>query len=263
MKAISSGNRNFNLLSGVSACAQTIKLQHALELLETQTLFSFQTYMLDLFEQARQEKSKAVKNLVKQPEFNQAYTLLIELMAKKFEHPKLSKLKEIINEEIKNNPKMKIIVFAQYRDTVTKICKELNSIQGVNARVFVGQAKKGEGKNETGLSQKEQQEMIREFSLGEINCLGATQIAEEGLDIPEVSAVIFYEPVPSAIRTIQRRGRTARLTPGKLIMLITKGTRDESYYWSAFHKEKKMHKAIDSIKKSFGFGQKVLIKVYI
>ena len=43
--------------------------------------------------------------------------------------------------------------------------------------------------------------------------------SEEGLDISEVSAVIFYEPVPSAIRKIQRQGRTARLAPGKLFIL--------------------------------------------
>lgn len=249
MRAITSGNRHFNLLAGASACAVAVKIQHALELLETQTLSSLQSYFLDLFEQARQEKSKAVQQLIKQPEFNQAYAKLIDLIARKIEHPKLIKLREIISEEIKK-PKTKIIIFAQFRDTVTKICKELNSIPQVNARVFVGQAKKsGFGaQKETGLSQREQQEIIYDFSLGKINILVATQIGEEGLDIPEVNSVIFYEPIPSAIRQIQRRGRTARLVPGKLIILMTKATRDESYYWAAFHKEKKMYKALDSIK---------------
>jgi len=248
MRSISSGNKNFNLLLGASACAQALKLQHALELLETQTLFSFNQYIQSLFDDAKKQKSKAVVNLVKFPEFNQAYTKLALLMAKKAEHPKLIRLKEIIETELKTNPKIKIIIFAQFRDTVTKICKTLNEISGITARVFVGQAKKGEGKNETGLSQKEQQEIIQEFSSGRINILVATQIAEEGLDIPEVSAVIFYEPIPSAIRQIQRRGRTARLEKGKLIMLITKNTRDESYYWTAFHKEKKMYQALEEIK---------------
>jgi Fanconi anemia group M protein len=248
MRSIASGNRHFNLLAGASACAQTIKLQHALELLETQTLSSFQNYLQNLFDQAQQEKSKAVKQLIKQAEFNQAYTKLIELIAKKFEHPKLLKLREIVEKEFKNK-KAKIMVFAQYRDTVTKICKELNSLPQVNARVFVGQAKRGEGKEATGLSQKEQQALIHEFSLGKVNVLGSTSIGEEGLDLPEVSAVIFYEPIPSAIRQIQRRGRTARLMKGKLIILLTKGTRDEGYYWAAFHKEKKMYKVLDGLEK--------------
>lgn len=37
---------------------------------------------------------------------------------------------------------------------------------------------------------------------------------------------------------------------GKLIMLITKGTRDEAFYYVSRSKEKKMHKAINSIKEN-------------
>lgn len=246
MNRIATGDRHFNILAGASACAQVIKLQYCLELLETQTLSSLQRYMQDLFDQAEQNKSKAVKQLVKQPNFNQAYIKVTELIAKKIENPKLSKLKGIVEKEFKTKAK-RIIVFSQYRETIVKICKTLNEIQGVNARVFVGQMKKGE----TGLSQKEQQEILRDFSLGKINVLAATSIAEEGLDIIEVSAVIFYECIPSAIRVIQRRGRTARLKPGKLIILMIKKTMDESYYWAAFHKEKKMYKALDGLKKDF------------
>ncbi len=248
MKMISTGNRNFNVLAGASACAQAIKLQYCLELLETQTLSSLYTYFQELFEQASQNRSKAVKQLVKQPKFNQAYILLTELLARKIENPKLSKLKEIVEEEFKIAEIKRIIVFAQYRETLVKICKTLNEIQGVNARIFVGQAKKGEGKNATGLSQKEQRELINEFSLGRVNCIASSSIGEEGLDIPEVSAVIFYEPIPSAIRQIQRRGRTARLKPGKLLVLMLKKTIDEAYYWSAFHKEKKMYQALNGLK---------------
>jgi len=252
MSSIARGNKNFNLLLGASACAQAIKLQHALELLETQTLSSFQAYMQKLFEQAAKKQSKAVQNLIKQPEFNQAYVKLSEIIAKKIEHPKLAKLKEIIEQELKTNPRMKAIIFAQYRDTLLVINKNLNNIEGIRARIFVGQAKRENQKGEiTGLTQREQQEIIHEFTLGKINILCASQIGEEGLDIIEVSNVIFYEPIPSEIRSIQRRGRTARLMPGKLTILMTKKTRDEAYYWSAFNKEKKMHKAIDSIKKDF------------
>ncbi len=248
MRQIGTGQKHFNILSGVSACAQTIKLQYALELLETQTLNSLQNYVHDLFDQAKQKKSKAVQQIVKQPEFNKAYIKLTELLAKKIENPKLNKLKEIVKEEMKKNKKAKIIVFAQYRDTVTKICKELNSLDSVMAKVFIGQAKKTRGSEESGLSQKEQREILQEFSLGKINVIASTSIGEEGLDIPEVNAVIFYEPIPSAIRQIQRRGRTARLIPGKLIILMIKKTRDEGYYWAAFNKEKKMYKVLNNIK---------------
>ena len=78
--------------------------------------------------------------------------------------------------------------------------------------------------------------------------LFGTSVAEEGLDIPKVDAVIFYEPIPSAIRHIQRRGRTGRQEKGKVIVLIAKNTRDEGYRWSAHHKEKRMHRLLGELR---------------
>ena len=249
IKNLSTGSKNFNIMAGVSACAQAIKLQHAIELLETQTLYSYYEYIQDIFEQAKQKKSKAVQQIIKQPEFNQAYIKLQSLLAKKQEHPKLEETKKIIQSSINQNPKSKTIIFSQYRSTVTRICKELNTIPNIKAKVFIGQTKKINKKGiEEGLTQKEQANIINQFKSGEINCLCATSIGEEGLDIPEVNAVIFYEPIPSAIRKIQRAGRTARLMPGQLIILITKNTRDQAYYWASFHKEKKMYSALEKIK---------------
>ena len=43
--------------------------------------------------------------------------------------------------------------------------------------------------------------------------------------------------------------------PAELIMLVTKGTRDEAFYWAAISKEKKMHKAIDDIKNDLNNGK--------
>ncbi|MDP3027136.1 MAG: helicase-related protein, partial [Nanoarchaeota archaeon] len=189
-------------------------------------------------------------------EFNKAYIKINELLAKNIEHPKLLELKSIIEESIKENPKVKIIVFSQYRDTGVRICKTLNEIPGINARVFVGQAKKTNDKGVvSGLNQKEQHEIIEEFKQGKINVIVSTSIGEEGLDIPEVNAVIFYEPIPSAIRKIQRAGRTARLMKGKLTILITKDTLDEIFYYAAIAKEKRMYKAIESIKDDLDSGK--------
>ncbi len=244
IKKISFGERHFNVLCGASVCAQVIKLQYALELLETQTLRSCYNYFQDLFEQAKQKKSKAVQNLIKVKEFIQAYSLILKNLGK-LEHPKLKKVKEIVEEKMKQGFN-KIIIFSQYRDTVNSINKELINL-GVKSRVFVGQLKK---KN-MGMDQKEQQQILNQFKSGKINILISTSIGEEGLDISEVDLVIFYEPIPSAIRSIQRRGRTARLKQGKLIILITKKTKDESYHWASIYKEKKMHAALKDIQDSF------------
>ena len=245
---IKSGGRGFNILRGMLACANAIKLRHATELLETQTLQGFNQYLKELMKQAEKAKSKGVVQLVKKPEFNYVLVKSNEMLGKKTEHPKINHLFEIVKEEKTKNENLKIIVFSQFRETAKIISKKLNELKGVNAKVFVGQAKKTISSEETGLSQKEQKEIIEEFSSGKINVICSTSIGEEGLDIPEVNVVIFYEPVASAIRAIQRAGRTARLMKGKLIMLITKNTKDETYYYASRRKERKMHLMIDSVK---------------
>jgi ERCC4-related helicase len=247
---LSRGNRNFNYMLGASACAQAIKIQHALELLETQTLESFNKYLKNLFNQAAKKQSKGVIKLVAKPEFNFAYSQTLELLAKKIEHPKLEKLMERINKEKNKNDKIKMIIFTQFRDTASIISKKINKETKIKSKVFIGQTKK----DGMGLSQKEQKSMLQEFSEGSIDAIVSTSIGEEGLDIPEVNAVIFYEPVPSAIRAIQRAGRTARLMKGKLIILVTKNTRDEAFFYASKAREKSMHKAINSIKDELANG---------
>jgi Fanconi anemia group M protein len=246
------GNRNWNSMLAMSACAQAIKIQHALELLETQTLSGFNKYLKELFNKAARKENRGVVKLVAKPEFNYAFVKSNELLARGVENPKISKLRSRVEREKAENENTKILVFTQFRNTAQTLSKNLNKLKGIKAKVFVGQAKKIDG---SGLSQKEQKQMIEEFSSKKINVLCATCIAEEGLDIPEVNMVVFYEPIPSAIRAIQRAGRTARLIEGKLIILIARKTRDEAYFYVSKAKEKRMHSAIDSIKKHLSKGK--------
>ncbi|MEK6833514.1 MAG: helicase-related protein, partial [Nanoarchaeota archaeon] len=254
--AITRNYKNFNYLLAASACAQAIKLQHALELLETQTLEGFNKYMKNLYEQAAKKQSKGVIKLVSKPEFTFVFMQSNELLSKGREHPKMQKLLDILINEKKKNKKMKMIIFTQFRETASNISKRINEIEGIKSKIFIGQAKK-EGE---GLNQKQQKKIIEEFAEGKIDIICATSIAEEGLDIPEVNIVVFYEPVPSAIRMIQRAGRTARLMKGKLIMLITKKTRDEAFFYVSKSREKKMKIAIESIKDDLNNGIKFEIQ---
>ncbi len=243
---MSSGERDFSVMKALSLIAETIKVQHALELLETQGVGPLVTYMDKIVGEAATSKVKAVQNLVADANFKAAHIKARSLQAANVEHPKIPALKRIIGEEIAKDPSQKIIVFTQFRDTGSALKRELATLPGVLPELFVGQAKKGE----TGLSQKKQIEMLDQFRDGLFNVLIATSVAEEGLDIPRVDIVIFYEPVPSAIRTIQRRGRTGRQDKGRVIMLITKGTRDEGYHWGAKHKERRMQQSVDGIRKA-------------
>lgn len=250
--------KDYNYLIGASLCASAIKISYAIELLETQTLFSFNNYLKELFKQAKEKKSKGVIKLVSNPKFNLAFIKLNELLSKKVEHPKVSKTIEIIKEELFKKNKKRIIIFSQFRSTSEILSKELNKINGINSNIFIGQAKK----NGVGLNQKEQKQIIKDFSNNKINVLCSTSIGEEGLDIPEVDTVIFYEPIPSAIRTIQRAGRTARIKIGKLIFLITKSTRDEAYFYISKQKERKMKESIEKIKYKKKETQKKINEAY-
>lgn len=238
------GEKDFSLWRALSLTAEAIKVQHTIELLESQGVSAAITFFNKIKEEGENGKSKATKNLLKDENFLAANAKTSILADESIEHPKLKELKKIVLEEIQKNKDGKIIIFTQFRDSATKIASELNQNKEIDCKIFVGQAKKGD----TGMSQKEQISLMQNFREGKFNTLVATSVAEEGIDIPSVNLVIFYEPVPSAIRHIQRRGRTGRLEKGKVIMLVTKNTIDETYRWAATRKEKKMYDALKTVR---------------
>ncbi len=238
------GEKDPTIWSGISTLAEIIKMYHALELIETQGVIPAYHYLQRLDEESKHTTVKAVQNLVRDLNYRSALVKMRTLFEEKIEHPKLVQLQKIIEKEMKENKGKKIIVFNQYRESAQDIVEHLNRVEDAKAQLFVGQLKKGE----TGLSQKEQKMVLDNFRSGQFNVLVATSIAEQGLDIPEVDTVIFFEPIPSAIRHIQRRGRTGRHAEGKVIVLMTKNTVDEGYRWSAHHKERQMYRNLESLK---------------
>ncbi len=241
------------LPDATSLVAQLIKLDHALELLEAQGTAPFLLFMEKLKLRSLQPRApRSDREIVADEDVKEAVRLAKELKERGYVHAKVYALKTIIKKFIRENPVSKIILFVQYRDTATHLVEELSSLEGVNPVRFVGQAKRG---SDRGLSQKEQKALLDAFRSGMYNVLVATSVAEEGLDIPSVDLVIFYEPVPSEIRWIQRRGRTGRLGKGKVIILVAKGTRDQAYYWSAKIKEKKMLEELRRLRAALNVGQ--------
>ncbi len=238
-KVSNSMKENFSYASAwlASLIAEIIKLNYALELLESQGVVPLYKYVKKLLSESENRKTKASTKIVKAEEFKKVLLLTENLIKQGVDHPKLDFLVNLVGVGSKENKK--VIIFTQYRDTAVNIENKLK-FHGIKARIFVGQQKKGL----TGMSQKEQKKVIEEFEKGAFNCLISTSIGEEGLDIPEVDEVIFYEPIPSIIRHIQRRGRTGRHKKGKVIVLYTSKSIDEAYRWTLYHKQKEMFKAI-------------------
>ncbi len=247
-KRLDSGVRDGRLYGAMTAQAIAMKANHAMELAETQGLGSLRTY----FDKMEAEtKSKADVQFLKHAKVQEAIKLARE---SDVEHPKLAKTGWVVREQFMKKPDSKVIVFAHYRETADRVTQELARIPGLRPVRFVGQASHG---NDIGLSQKEQVEILEKFKAGEVNVIVATSIGEEGLDIPQVDLVVFYEPVPSEIRTIQRRGRTGRSAAGRVVMLVTTDTRDEAYFYSARRKERKMHQELDRLRKEL--RQKIFV----
>ena len=233
-KNLSKAGSYYNAISVVSAI---IKLYHLKELLTSQSIDAAKEYVKKLETDASKAAMKIRKNMIYRE-------IKRDVLGMQFENPKMKYVKKIVLQHLKEKENARIMIFAEYRDTIDAIVEELKK-EGIKAARFIGQAKHGSN----GMSQDKQKEVIKKFKEGIVNVLVSTSIGEEGIDIPATSLVLFYEPVPSAIRYIQRRGRTARAgVPGEVIILIMKGSRDEAYYWSSKRKEAKMMKNIKRLK---------------
>ncbi|MBD3189207.1 MAG: DEAD/DEAH box helicase [Candidatus Heimdallarchaeota archaeon] len=236
-----------DLYLALGLVGSSIRLTHALELLETQGISSLLKYFHKMRKEAKGRKaSKNLISLVKEDGMIVAYDIAQQIKKEGIEHPKIPKLLEIVTETINQSPDSRVLVFTQYRNSAKKLAEILNELEPLKVSRFVGQASKADDK---GFSQKEQLEIMQKFREGILNCLVATSVGEEGLDVSECDLVVFYDCVPSAVRSIQRRGRTGRKREGRVIVLIAKGTRDEGYFWASKHKERKMRKNLRELEK--------------
>jgi len=188
---------------------------HGAELLETEGPYSFIKFAERLLERK--------KNRIDW-RFTQAMNKVRTL-----EHPKMALLLRLLKER----EGKRIIVFAQYRDQVAHIVETVNAA-GFKSKQFLGKGKGGVA------TQKTQKETLEEFGCGDFDVLVASSIGEEGIDVPAADTAIFYEPVPSEIRSIQRRGRVGRAKEGEVLILVTRGTRDETFRYVSAAREKKM-----------------------
>jgi len=226
--------------------ANAIRLSHMDELIETQGVSALDDYMKKNIKKIKQNTAnKSLKELFGDSAIKRVLKIIETNKQKGIVHPKLEKLAAILHNQIINNRDSRILVFCHFRDSVNNIVKFIERDEVIKAHKFVGQVTKSLDK---GLTQKEQIQLLEEFKEGIYNTLIATSVGEEGLDIAECDLVIFYDIVPSAVRSIQRRGRTGRKKEGKVFILMAEGTRDEGYYWAEKAKERVMNQSLKTMK---------------
>ena len=221
----------------MSRIGLAMSLHHLINHLLCQGLAAAKEF-LDRKETGEDAGKKNTRNLLRDSRIRSLRDSLAEMPES---HSKVGAVRRLVRERIRRDPESRIIVFATYRDTVSALETALLNLKDVRPIQFIGQSKRASG---TGLTPKQQVERIESFRAGEGNVLIATSVGEEGLDIPTADLVIFYEPVASEIRTIQRRGRTGRQRDGDVVVLIAEDTRDEGARAAALRREQNMHRAV-------------------
>ncbi|MWV63721.1 DEAD/DEAH box helicase [Halorubrum sp. JWXQ-INN 858] len=230
---------------GMSTHAEVMKLRRAVELVETQSVESVRRYFERQRNAARSSgASKASQRMIADPKVREAMR-----QAESFDglHPKFSQARILLAETLGINDGERAILFTESRDTAEALVEFLAA--SFDVRKFVGQ---GDKEGSDGMTQKQQQETLDDFRAGEFEVLVSTSVAEEGLDVPEVDLVCFYEPVPTAIRSIQRKGRTGRQASGEVVVLMAADTRDEAFFWISRRREKRMERELADLKAATG-----------
>ena len=220
-----------------------LHLHHAEERLETQGVAPFLQYVDRVA--AKPKPSRGDLAFVKLPEVAQGRREAEEFLrtSKEPSHPKIDALVDLVRATLArpSDHPPRILVFAQYRDTIQSIQSVLE-LQGWAVGRFVGQATRDA--DDKGMNQKEQAQVLGGFRDGRFPILVASSVAEEGLDVPDVDLVVFFESVPSEIRAIQRRGRTGRTSLGRVAVLLTRETRDVRYQVAEVRREKAMRRIV-------------------
>ncbi|MFC7097410.1 DEAD/DEAH box helicase [Halobaculum marinum] len=226
---------------GMSVHAEVMKLRRAVELVETQSVEALRRYFERQRNAARSSgASKASQRLVSEPKVREAMR-----KAENFDdlHPKFRRTRVLLAQTLGIGGGERVIVFTESRDTAEALTEFLST--SFDTRRFVGQ---NDTEGSDGMTQTQQQETLDAFRAGEFEVLVSTSVAEEGLDVPEVDLVLFFEPVPTAIRSIQRKGRTGRQDEGAVVVLLANDTRDEAYFWISRRREKEMEEELRKLK---------------
>ncbi len=240
-RRLARGEKTAIVFRGLTVQAICLKLLHAISLAETQGMSALRSYLQKIDSDSKKvSASKGTKELVGLIEYKDMVQITI---SSPVEHPKISRVMSIVSRALNTSENSKVIVFSQYRDTCDMLVEKLSTIPAARVGKLIGQSKGG-------LKQKEQIQILDDFHSGKCNVIVSTSVGEEGLDVASTDSVVFYEPVPSEIRTIQRRGRTGRKNDGEVYVLVARGTIDEVFEKSSKKKEELMRTRLDGLSRT-------------
>ncbi|CAN9461982.1 unnamed protein product [Alternaria alternata] len=137
---------------------------------------------------------------------------------------KVLKLRHWLNLYYERDDGARCIVFVTQRQTARLLELIFSQIGGPNLRcsVLVGVNNRV---GEHNISLRNQILTVAKFRRGELNCLFATSVAEEGLDIPQCNLVVRFDLYRTMIAYVQSRGR-ARHRNSRYLHMVEAGNED-------------------------------------
>ncbi|KAK3294877.1 dicer-like protein 1 [Chaetomium fimeti] len=107
--------------------------------------------------------------------------------------------------------KRRCIVFVKQRNVASLLVDLLQQpgmeIPGLKPGILVGGGRPEASYDNAKVTYRDQVLTIIKFKKGELNCIFATSVAEEGLDIPDCNVILRYDLNNTLIQYIQSRGR--------------------------------------------------------
>lgn len=218
---------------------EIILLERILTYLETYTYKTTKKFVDEIFGSDTKIKRRGL-SLYYNRELREVYHLLLRAIDKQVYNKKTEKLLETI----KRREFTKALIFTSLKDNAIELHEIIKS-EDNKVGILIGQTK---GKGAAGMKQNQQLKTLDDFNKGGIRILIATHVGEEGLDISEVDLVIFFDNPISAIRRVQRMGRTGRRKRGRVLFLINKDTREEIKYHVSTKRYRKLMLELKELK---------------
>ncbi|XP_078700994.1 uncharacterized protein LOC144927456 [Branchiostoma floridae x Branchiostoma belcheri] len=173
----------------------------------------------------------------------------------KFPNPMLQQLRSLLIQKFNEEESYGIVLTQQRRETeaIIQYVEEQEVLQGkMRAKRLVGQGKL----EDKAITDAQQMAVLKSFRKGlssedGCNLLVATDVAQEGLDMPKCNFVIRYDFVSNEIGSVQARGR-ARAKDAECYLLVTAGSINERRELENQEKEKFMMEALEEMDKLTG-----------
>ncbi|CAH1265440.1 IFIH1 [Branchiostoma lanceolatum] len=164
-----------------------------------------------------------------------------------FPNPLLQQLRSLLIEKFNETESYGIILTQQRIETeaIIRYVEEQDVLRGkVRAKRLVGQGKL----EDKAFTDAQQMAVLKSFRKGlsspdGCNLLVATDVAQEGLDMPKCNFVIRYDFVSNEIGSVQARGR-ARAKDAECYLLVTAGSINERRELENQEKEQFMKEAL-------------------